>query len=70
MYMNICMYIHICIHICMCMCIYKYVYVCMCICIYAYIINIYPPDPMNHVKKFKGWPRGDASWEWYPRWYT
>ena len=29
-----------------------------------------PARPMNHVKMFKGWPRRDASWEWYPRWYT
>ena len=28
-----------------------------------------PPDPMNHVKIFKGWPLQDAPWKLVELWY-
>jgi len=38
--------------------------------IYVYIcINIYPPAPMNHVKRFKGWPPRDAPSKLVQMWY-
>jgi len=35
---------------------------------YMYIY-VYPPDPMNHAKIFKGWSPRDAPSELVPQWY-
>jgi len=46
-------YVHVYIHI------YIYIYV------YIYVL-LYPPDPMNHVKVFKGWPHRCVLWKLVP----
>jgi len=45
-----------------------YIYINIYVYMYTYIYT-YPPDPMDHVKIFKGWPLQDAPSKLVQLWY-
>ena len=57
-----------------CVCIYTYIHSYIYIHIHTLSICTHvhtcsPPDPMNHVKILKGWPRRFTLWALVPNWY-